>query len=100
MAPSNPCRLMCLAILAVFFLLLVGIASAGPYLSDNFDDNNLNTTLWSITNYDGVTVAETNQRLEVAIPGTATGNPFWGGITGYDGISNNYFLLKKGLNSK
>ncbi len=96
MTRSNLCQFRLLAALAWFFLLFSGIAWAGPYLNDNFNDNSLNTTLWSITNFDGVTVAEANERLEVAIPGTATGNPFWGGVTSYDAASHNYFFIKEG----
>lgn len=67
--------------LGAYLLLLVlsGLPlAAGPIvITDNFDDNTLNPSLWSVIAPSGVSVSETGQRLEIS----ATGPPdVFGGV--------------------
>src|SRR5919206_2542280 len=64
-----------LSISALISLILLPMKTEGvtkPVFSDNFNDNNINSSRW-LTSYvgNGSTVAETNQRLEITIPANA-----------------------------
>jgi hypothetical protein len=61
-------------------VIVAPLASASAVsISDDFDDNLTDTSLWSVINEaSGVTVAETNQRVEVTLAADATGM-FFGG---------------------
>ncbi len=48
-----------------------------PVLADDFNDNVLSSAIWTAAVYgSGPTIAETNQRLEIRHPASATGDPF------------------------
>jgi murein DD-endopeptidase MepM/ murein hydrolase activator NlpD len=57
-------------------------------IADNFDDNSMNPTLWSLyLGPTGPTASEVNQRLEITFPSTSQGSIFWAGY-------KSKFLLK------
>ncbi len=68
------------------FLTNVHAPATTPVLNDNFNSNSINSTLWQerITGI-GPSVAATNQRIEVSLPGTSvndpTGQVFGGGLS-------------------
>ena len=77
-------RLACLASLVVASSLIVcGPVAASPVVYDDFNDNATNPYLWSITRYGGPTIAEANQRLEIAFPADASGGGWLGWLGAY-----------------
>jgi hypothetical protein len=65
--------------LVVLFLLFSCLLSAPALLaytgtiSDNFNDNNINTSLWQAFSSGTASVNEVNQQLEISLPGTSSG---------------------------
>jgi len=65
---------------AVLFVLTGQMAHAAVFF-DNFNDNTMNTAYWtSFASGSGPSCAETNNRLEITIPGSSRGDSF---ATGY-----------------
>jgi hypothetical protein len=70
-----------------------------PVLADDFNDNIVNRGMWSASADSGVSVWETNQRVEISYCPTATGSQFGAGfaarlgITGDFDIQTDYELL-------
>ena len=68
-----------MALVAVFlvtscFLLASSLLAYTGTITDNFNDNTLNTGLWkTFSSGAGFSVNEINQRLEISLPGTASG---------------------------
>jgi hypothetical protein len=88
-------------VLAGLLLLAGRLADAGPInISDNFNDNSLNTSLWApFTSVDGV-VSEVNQRLETTLSASSPAREghalatLVGTITGNFDVSVRYELLE------
>lgn len=83
----------------VFFVLSILIFMASGAVAeiatfDNFNDNVTNTNLWTacIDEEGGVTVAETNGRLEISIAATANGITFGGGYESQMKLSGDFDL--------
>ena len=73
--------------LALFILLALFLTTTSVYAEiavfDDFNDNTVNTDFWSAGSASsGVTVAETNERVEISFAPTASGDSFGGGCTG------------------
>ena len=65
---------LCLALCSV---LLLGTQARAEVLLEDFDDNSIDPTLWTVYVYgSGPQVAEANQQLEIVIPGTSSGADF------------------------
>lgn len=70
-------------------LCLMGILSQSAFgqgISDNFNQDSLgndilNTILWSPNQSGGPTVSQGNCRVNVFLPSTSVGDPFWAGYT-------------------
>ncbi|MDQ1535573.1 MAG: hypothetical protein QOF28_3334, partial [Actinomycetota bacterium] len=78
---------------AVVALLVTGLTAipsqASPTFSDDFNDNSTGST-WIVTTDSNVTVAETNGRVEVSIPGDASGSIFAGGYHNKCALTGNF----------
>ena len=62
--------------LVACLLFLPGPAAAEPVLSDDFNDNAINSSLWkAVSSGSGPTVFEINQRLEIALPAHSANDP-------------------------
>lgn len=62
-------------LMGAMFLIVMGSSPVlALTISDNFDSNTLNTSLWTVfSNGPGPYVEVVNQRLEITIPGTTSG---------------------------
>lgn len=67
---------------AVAVVLLLAAAPTFAYVLDDFNDNVTDTTLWTVGYNSQMTVAESNQRVEMMVPSTLTGGH---GVT-YDSL--------------
>jgi hypothetical protein len=67
--------------LSVFAVFPIHTASASPVLTENFNNNKFNSTLWGIFQQgNGPRAVVANQRLEITIPGNSTNDPTIGGF--------------------
>ena len=55
-------------------------ALVSPQFLDTFDDNSLDTAIWTVNQEGGARIAETNQQLEVTIPPESTGELISAGV--------------------
>ncbi len=63
--------------LALCFVPLLGTATRADVLLEDFSDNIINTTLWTVEVWgSGPQLAEANQQLELAMPGSCSGVDF------------------------
>lgn len=74
-----------LLIILFVLCLLIQVAHTQEYY-DDFNDNSINLSLWTIeTEGSGPAIAETNQRLEITFPSDSADNPetslFWAGYS-------------------
>lgn len=70
------------AFAALFALASLGskAMAANSVMSDNFDDNVVNSVLWAPYASGGSSIAEANQRLEISFPASSTGAAFAAGV--------------------
>ena len=62
--------------LLVFYLLAIPASFSSTVFIDDFNDNSIDASKWTVNTWAGSTAAETNQRLEFGItggPGTSSG---------------------------
>lgn len=82
------------AVLACLVTGVLGFNASAAVFVDNFNDNRVNTAAWGLFQESGITVQETNQRLEITVPSSASGSQFGGGLASTWGITGDTWAMQ------